>query len=138
KSALAARPAPIVFEGNAPADIRRNTPLNAVLAANDWTDDRLSANAWLGDAIAIKDPIAATFRRQGGSNLLIVGQQDEFALAMMATSLVSLAAQHRPAHSFSAGDRASAHFVLLDGTPPDAPNAGYLQRLAESLPHPVR
>ena len=36
--------------------------------------------AWLGDALAINDLTAAAFRRQNGSNLLIVGQQDQMAL----------------------------------------------------------
>ena len=38
--------------------------------------------AWLGDAVAIKDPTAAMFRPVGGHNLLMVGQQDEAALSI--------------------------------------------------------
>ena len=57
---------------------------------------RVAPLAWLGEPIAIKDPTAAVFRPQSGNNLLIVGQHDEAALAMMASSLVSLAAQHSP------------------------------------------
>ena len=39
--------------------------------------------AWLGDAVAIKDPTSALFRRQGGNHLLIVGQNDEAALGVI-------------------------------------------------------
>ena len=46
----------------------------------DWPEPPKADHAWLGDAIAIKDPTAAVFRPQSGSNLLIVGQNDETAL----------------------------------------------------------
>jgi hypothetical protein len=119
----------IVFEGNAPAEVRRNHLLDELIRSPDWPQRPVSARAWLGDAVAIKDPTAVTFRRQSGSNLLIVGQRDEAALAMMALAWISLAAQHVP------GD---ASFVLLDGTPPDSPGAGVLGRIADLLPHPTR
>ena len=51
--------------------------------------------AWLGEAIAIKDPTAAVFRPQNGCNLLLIGQRDEAALGIMAVALASLcAARH--------------------------------------------
>ncbi len=68
-------PAPIVFEGNVPADIRRNKALNELLRAADWPVQSAPVHAWLGEAIAIKDPTAAVFRPQSGDNLLIVGQR---------------------------------------------------------------
>jgi hypothetical protein len=80
--------------------------------------------AWLGDAIAIKDPTAAIFRAQTGHNLLMVGQNDESALAMLASSLVSLTVQDR-----------QAQFLVLDGTAEYEPQAGYLKALAEGWPH---
>ncbi len=121
-------PAPIVFEGNVAADIERSVPINAALDAADWPVSIPAASAWLGDAIAIKDPTAATFRRQSGANLLMVGQQDESALAMLTSSLISLAAQHSPQ---------GAKFYLLDGSTPDSPWVGYLGKLASVVPHPV-
>lgn len=121
------RPEPqIVFEGNVPADLNRNDFLNSLMLMNDWPEPTASPNAWLGEAIAIKDPTAATFRRQSGTNLLIVGQRDESGLAMLCSSMFSLALQHRPG---------SAKFYVLDGSPVDAPNAGLLNELAALLPH---
>ncbi|MCI0677207.1 MAG: AAA family ATPase [Phycisphaerales bacterium] len=118
----------IVFEGNVPAEVGRNHLLEQMLGRK--TPPRLAAaSAWLGDAIAIKDPTAAVFRRQSGNNLIIVGQREESALAMLATSLISLASQHAPAN---------ARFYILDGSPDDAPTAGYLARAAGLLPHQVR
>lgn len=114
----------IVFEGNVPAEIERNHLLNDLLCAPRWPEPTTSASAWLGEAIAIKDPTAAVFRRQSGNNLLIVGQREEAALSMIATSLVSLAAQHAPG---------TAKFFVLDGSPADSATAGYLQNVCSIL-----
>ncbi len=89
-------------------------------------DNVLRSEAWLGDAIAIKDPTAATFRRQTGANLLVVGQQDEASVALSCASLLSLAATHR---------KDDATFTILDGTPADDPAHGMLADLANALPH---
>lgn len=123
----------IVFEGNVPADVANNRLLHRLLAASDWPTVRSPAG-WLGEAVAIKDPTSAVFQPQSGSNLLIVGQNQEAALAMMSTALVSLAAQRRPAADPAAGSR----FVVLDGSPADSPLAGFLRRVAGSMPHCVR
>ncbi len=73
---------PIVFEGDAPADLARNPMLRERLEAPSWPESPRSAQAWVGEAISIKDPTSALFRRQGGNNLLIVGQNDEAALGV--------------------------------------------------------
>ena len=78
--------------------------------------------------MAIKDPTAAALPRQSGANLLIIGQRDESAAALLAGALVSLAAQQKPQ---------AAQFWLLDGTPADAPLAGMLPAIAAGLPHVV-
>jgi S-DNA-T family DNA segregation ATPase FtsK/SpoIIIE len=123
----------IVFEGNVPAEVSRNHLLAELLKRPDWPTTQPAAPryAWLGEPIAIKDPTAALLRRQSGNNLIIVGQREESALAMLATSIISLAAQHPPL-----GPHA-ARFFVLDGTPVDAPTVGYLDRLAKTLPHIV-
>src|SRR5207302_2239231 len=125
----------IVFEGNAPADIRKNVLLNDLVKAPAWP--ALPAfHAWLGEAMAIKDPTAAVFRRQTGSNLLMIGQQEDGVFGILATMLVSLAAQHTPADN---GSRPSdARLYIIDGTPADAPRAGYLEKLSGVLPHAVQ
>ncbi len=119
----------IVFEGNAPSEIAGNRLLARLLAAANWPVTSAAPQAWLGDAVAIKDPTSVAFRRQSGSNLLMVGQRDEAALAMMASAMISLAAQQQPR---------SARFVILDGSASDSPHAGYLQRVAAVLPHVTR
>lgn len=120
---------PIVFEGNAPADLWKNHRLKALLDAPGWS--RTSAPmAWLGDPVAIKDPTAIALRRQSGANALIIGQQDEAALSVLSAAVVSLAAQHAPG---------SARFYLLDGSPADSPLAGVLTNVSDAIrPHDVR
>jgi DNA segregation ATPase FtsK/SpoIIIE, S-DNA-T family len=125
----------IVFEGNTASAPEKNPLLNERLTSSTWPETPRAAAAWLGEAVAIKDPTSAVFRRHGGSNLLVVGQNDEAALGIMASSLLSLAAQFAPAASDTV--RSGAKFYVLDGTPEDHPQHGYLARVAELLPHAV-
>ena len=52
-------PAPIVFEGNAPADVRENTLLHDLLKADSITAT-VSGRAWLGAPNSIKGPTEAS------------------------------------------------------------------------------
>jgi len=151
-------PPQIVFEGNVPADVARNPLLTQVLRAPTWPAAPRTTQAWLGEAIAIKDPTAAVFRRQTGSNLIMIGQHEDAALGILATALVGLAAQHAPekgsgvvstARTMSGAIQSSAvettpdpfsgaRFYICDGTPADAARAGYLAKLAQFLPHSIR
>jgi ABC-type multidrug transport system fused ATPase/permease subunit len=119
----------IVFEGNIPADMARNDLLRHCLEAPRRPEQTRACSAWLGEAVAIKDPTAAIFQSQGGSNLLLVGQQEEESLALLIAAALSLAAQQSPEQ---------AHFYLLDGTPVESPLVGWFDRLAGLLPHPVK
>ena len=128
----------LVFEGNLPAVVDKNPLLAEALAAPGWSDDLRSSQAWLGDAIAIKDPTSAVFRRQSGSHVLLVGQQDEAALGILSTAIVSLAAQHSDPGDDPYPSASSAKFYVFDGSPPDSPNLGVLAKLGEVVPHPFR
>jgi hypothetical protein len=108
--------------------------------------------------VAIKDPACAVFRRQGGANLLVVGQQEQMALGMLATSIVSLAAELcGPPASFNRDPTGSApldalaeftpsapstplapQLIVLDGQRPDSPSIGFWNRLAKQLPLEMR
>jgi hypothetical protein len=122
----------VVFEGDAAALLSRNLLLHARLTAPTWPVPPRSAVAWLGESIAIKDPTAASFRRQPGDHLLIVGQDGESAVGMLSSSLLSLASQFTP------DGPSSARFYLLDGTPEDSPWASEWAGIADVLPHLVR
>jgi hypothetical protein len=122
-------PAPIVFEGNEPADFRKNPALLEHLNAPKYVPSNAAPVTWLGDPVAIKSPTAIAFRRQSGANILIIGQAEESSQAIVALAMVNLAAQLSPK---------SASFYLLDGTPADQPGYGYLAGVAASLPHQTR
>ncbi len=125
------KPPPIVFEGNLPAEVKKNPLLNKLLEMTEWPEAPKADSAWLGDAISIKDPTAVVFRPQSGSNVLIVGQNDEAALAMMMMAAVGIASQHPPI-----GPQA-CRFYMLDGSPVDSALSGQLGRLKDVLPQPV-
>ncbi len=120
-----AQPAPpVIFEGNAPADVGTNYRLKALLSAPTPAAMPAEPAAWIGEPVAIKEAVALTIRRQSGANVMLVGQQEEQALAVTAWMLISLAAQY-PAQG--------ATFHVLDGTPAGSPLAGVLPGLESSM-----
>ena len=122
------RPAnPIVFEGNAPADLRENDLLRRALESPPSTRPP-AARAWLGAPNSIKGPTEAAFHRQSGNHLLIVGQRDEAALSLLGISMLSLAAQ------FPAG---AVKFVLLNSTNPGSAESDFLDHIIAAIPHEV-
>jgi hypothetical protein len=135
----------IVFEGNVPAVVSRNPLLQKLLHDPTWSEPLGGPQAWLGEAIAIKDPTSAMFRPQNGSNLLLIGQRDEGALGIMATALVSIAAQLAPASEHLNGHPAPSHsasasvrFYIAEAIRPERAAFESLAKLAGMLPHPSR
>jgi S-DNA-T family DNA segregation ATPase FtsK/SpoIIIE len=121
-------PPAIVFEGSAPADAAENDQLRRLITSPESTELDLAPRAWLGAAIAIKEPTSAVFRRQSGANLLVVGQQEEMALAILSTAAISLGASGRAANG------GSMRILVLDGTRQESPEAGWWTRFAKKLP----
>jgi DNA segregation ATPase FtsK/SpoIIIE-like protein len=121
-------PPPIVFEGNEPADYRQNQALRQFIEAPKYQLTNAAPLAWLGDPVSIKAPTSIPFRRQSGSNVLIIGQADESSLAIMSLAAISMAAQLSPA---------AASFQIFDGTPADSPLFGILAKAVSVLPHQV-
>lgn len=119
--------APVVFEGNAPAEAGENPRLRAAVT-NPSPAPTTTARAWLGAPNAIKGPTEAVFARQTGHHLLIVGQRDEEVLAMLGLTVVSLAAQL---------SRGGARFVVLSRTPAESAERRFLERIAAMAPQEV-
>ncbi len=119
---------PIIFEGNAPADVRDNQELE-ILWQKPPTSRPAFARAWLGAPNSIKGPTEAIFRRQSGSHLLVVGQSAERSLSLLAISVASLAAQFPAGH---------VQFVILDPHAHDIGSSGIFPKLAAAIPHPIR
>jgi DNA segregation ATPase FtsK/SpoIIIE-like protein len=123
----AAYPGPIVFEGNAPADVKENLLLARFLEAES-VKTPAEAHMWLGAPNSIKGPTEAVFQRQSGNNLLIVGQREEATLAMLTVGLISLAAQY---------PTCGARFIVCESAPAGTPERDYLERATQSMAHPV-
>jgi len=114
---------PIVFEGNSAADFTKNYLINQAITAKPASVPQ----AWIGDPVAIKDPTSIAFRRQAGSNALIIGQADEQASAMLLAVCLAVAAQ-----------QPEAKFTILDGTPADSFLAGQMPATLEGLPNEIK
>ncbi len=112
---------PIVFEGNAPADIEENLLLKDVINRPPASAPAV-ARIWLGAPNSIKGPTEIGFQAQSGSHLLVVGQNEEAISTMLGVSLLALAAQH-------AGG--GARYVVL--TPDGRGSLPMLDALAEAL-----
>lgn len=125
-------PSVSVFEGNAPAQLENNRELAAQFAKRPTLSaaPTLFAAA-VGEAVAIKPPTAVTLRRRAGANVLILGQQEEQALAALATMAISIAAQSPTTVD---NDNARTSFYILDATPADSSLHGKLTSLADALP----
>ena len=119
---------PIVFEGNAPANVRENPVLRSLLEA-DAIRPTATVRVWLGAPNSIKGPTEAVFRRQSGSHLLIVGQREEAALGMLGVAMVALAAQRA---------KEAARFLVFDSSAPDSAEARFLERVVAAIPHTVK
>jgi hypothetical protein len=126
----------IVFDGNQAADPALNPLLTELLGSGSVHGaDLVAPLAWMGDAIAIKDPTAAIFRRQGGANMLIVGQRDDLGAAILAMSMVSLAAGFDPHPGGALGK--PGRFVLLEPAIAEEKPDILISRAAAHLPHEV-
>lgn len=121
-------PSPIIFEGNAPADVRDNPELNALIRSRPTTRP-LAARAWLGAPNSIKGPTEAVFQRLSGSHLLAIGQSAEHALSLLSITLVSIAAQ------YPAG---GVEFVVLDPHAAEPGGAAIFKQFASLQPQRIR
>jgi hypothetical protein len=118
---------PLVYEGDAPADVRDNTAFAQLLQSPPTMKPEL-AHMWLGAPNSIKGPTEAVFRRQSGNNLLIVGQREEAVLSIVTAGIISLAAQF---------PKEAARFMILDSSPPDSNQAELVNRVIGAVPHNV-
>jgi energy-coupling factor transporter ATP-binding protein EcfA2 len=133
KSRGVSPPEPIVFEGHAPADLARCEPL--LRARGRKRSARLaSVSAWLGEAVAIKDPTAVVFSPQAAANFLLIGPNEAAALGCLNALLESLAAQctFAPPSAIASGDTPAE-----TSHEPKAPHARLVLAHASSEGEPV-
>ena len=122
------RRAPQVFVGSEPASLPACEPLGALLAEGSWPVPRDEVKGWLGEPVAMKPPIAASFLPEAGRNLLVVTREEEQAMGVLFAALLSIAAQRGPEH---------AAFVVLDLSRAGTAWAGLAERVKAALPHSV-
>lgn len=109
----------VVFEGNKPADLREAREFQRLRSGrSDGAGGR--GVCLIGEPVAIKTTTHVELRRQPGANVLLIGQQDEAALATLQASLLSL--------SLAEPD---VRLVVLEGTVEGSPLRGGLTRLPE-------
>ncbi len=120
-------PSPVVFEGNAPSDIRENDLLQTALDAPPIAVPTV-ARCWLGAPNSIKGPTEAAFHRQSGNHLLIVGQRDEAAISMVGVSMISLAAQYPVG---------GARFIVLNSANAGSPEAEFIDGIVGAIRHSI-
>ena len=126
----------LVFDGNDAANPDTNTLLRELIDIGTINGKPpVAPMAWLGDAIAIKDPTVAAFRRQGGTNLLIVGQREDLATSILSMATVSLAAGSDPYPGGAIGK--ASRFVLFEPAIAEEHPDTMLSKLTEFLPHEI-
>lgn len=124
---LAAPPeSPLVFEGDAPAEVRENAELARLLQSPRTSPDP-AFRIWLGSPNSIKGPTEVAFQRRSADNLLAIGQRDDTLDTLLGLALVAIAASHGPER---------VRLVLFDAAAPSA-TPGDLERLLSVVPHPV-
>lgn len=121
---------PIVFEGRElPAlEGREDHALSHLLTQPEPPAPARAVTAWLGEPVALKDPVTMRFSRQRGRNLLVVARDEEAARGLVTTTLVSLAAQYRPG---------AVSFYLADLSLTGAEDDAFVEAVRGNLGHPV-
>lgn len=83
----------IVFRGSEKAKMNKsNHPLKNISPSLKPSTTKL----WLGEPVAITEDVTATFRKEGGSNLLVVGFDENIGVRVICSSIISIATQHIP------------------------------------------
>ena len=114
---------PIVFEGNAPADVTENRELTELLRQSE-PPSPINPKIWLGAPNAIKGPTEVIFQRQSGNHLLLVGQRDDAIMAIMSIAIVSLSAQFA---------RDDISFIFIDSNPQGSNERDTIEKYIKSI-----
>lgn len=114
---------PIVFKGFEPASLAQCMPL--IELAETGGGGKAAPAGWLGEPIAIDDPIRIDFTREGGSSLLVVHRDEAEGIGVVAATMLGLAARRRTAAS---------RFEIVDLAMADSEWADTASRVADALP----
>ncbi len=84
---------PQVFEGRAPARLE-DSAIGQLAGSADQQAARRMPRVWLGEPTAMGAPVEITMRREAGSNLLIVGRDEQLGQGLIVSALVSAVLGH--------------------------------------------
>ena len=113
---------PFVFEGNIPGSINSNNDFTELFSKEPSGRNLLI----LGEPNAIRPAQSALFEPVTGQNMLIIGQNEESSLAIIMSSIGSLALNH---------SSQNACFYIFDGSSVDQPREELFKKILDSIPH---
>ena len=111
-----------IFRGHVSADLTKCQALATCIKS--FPDETQAPKLWLGDAVAIKPPSYITLPDRAGANLLIMGQNEELAAAIVEATMICAAAQ--------TNGHDQPTFDILDGF---GPSNGRIRKFCDALPH---
>ncbi|MFQ5787520.1 MAG: hypothetical protein ACE5H1_06015, partial [Thermodesulfobacteriota bacterium] len=91
----------IIFKGSDPSYLEANESITQIIPEAKPK----KMNLWAGEPVTIAEDVFTTLRRQSGSNLLVVGADEDTALRIIISSLLSIIAHHK---------RETARFYFLN------------------------
>jgi DNA segregation ATPase FtsK/SpoIIIE, S-DNA-T family len=121
-------PGPIIFEGNEMAHLMNSQKVRELIEHTDWPN-RKTIDLFLGEPIAIRDPIAARIRRQSGGHLLILSRNEEEGVGMCMAAILSILCQAAPS---------AATVVIADFTLAESEWSEHAKDIQRLFPHPTR
>jgi len=121
-------PVPRIFEGNELALLASSPKMRELMDNKDWPTNR-TIDLYLGDPIALRDPIAARVRRQSGSHLLILSRDEEEGVGMCMAAILSIIGQAPPKF---------ASLIIADFTLAESRWAEHAEDIERFFPHKPR
>jgi DNA segregation ATPase FtsK/SpoIIIE, S-DNA-T family len=118
-----------VFEGNSLSNISENEDLTRSVNAASWPANIKKPVLYLGEPVAINPCTTINIVNQSGSNLLIIGREEEAAAGIVMSALISLAAQYKPDNT---------RFYILNFSRSEEPYLEKLMGLSAHLPHTIK
>jgi len=128
----------LVFEGNQPSEIAKNQQLTSLLSGSSagHTAPATMPTLWWGEAVSIKDATSTRLQRQSGNNVMIVGQDREVGIGLLAATLLSTTAHNK---SKTNADTANhpAKYVIFESQDQSDPDEHQLSQVSQTLPTPI-
>jgi DNA segregation ATPase FtsK/SpoIIIE, S-DNA-T family len=114
-----------IFRGDMTAHFENNRFLETVKSLENPKKIKL----WLGESTSLDDDIYCVLTRQSGSNLICMGLDENLAIRIMASVLLSIVFHQKPQ---------SAQFHFINALNPDSDVFGAIDEYFDALPYPVK